>query len=85
MVYKYGFEVARTHAHAMQLDAASGNTKWKDAINTELAQIIEYEILMIKGKERKSRWTINLFGVILCLMSSTTVDTRLDRSGRSPD
>ena len=27
MVYKYSFEVAQTHAHAMQLDAASGNTK----------------------------------------------------------
>ena len=25
-VYKYGFKVAQTHAHAMQLDAASGNT-----------------------------------------------------------
>ena len=52
-VYKYGFEVARTHAHAMQLDAASGNTKWKDAINTELAQIIEYETFEDKGKGAK--------------------------------
>ena len=52
-VYKYGFEVARTHAHAMQLDAASGNTKWKDAINTELAQIIEYGTFDDKGKGAK--------------------------------
>ena len=52
-VYKYGFEVAQTHAHAMQLDAVSGNTKWKDAINTELTQIIEYETFEDKGKGAK--------------------------------
>jgi len=48
----------------MQLDAASGNTKWKAAINTELAQIIEYPTLRIKGKERKAQRTINLFDAI---------------------
>ena len=37
----------------MQLDAASGNTKWKDAINTELAQIIEYDTFEDKGKGAK--------------------------------
>ena len=37
----------------MQLDAASGNTKWKDAINMELAQIIEYETFEDKGKGAK--------------------------------
>ena len=34
----------------MQLDAASGNTQWKGAINTELMQIIEYETFEAKGK-----------------------------------
>ena len=37
----------------MQLDATSGNTKGKDAINTELAQIIEYETFDYKGKGAK--------------------------------
>ena len=30
-VYKYGFEVPRDHAHAMDLDRKNGNTKWHDA------------------------------------------------------
>ena len=37
----------------MQLDAESGNTKWKDTINTELAQIIEYKTFEDKGKGAK--------------------------------
>ena len=38
----------------MQLGAVSGNTtKWKDAINMELAQIIAYEIFEDKGKGAK--------------------------------
>ena len=66
MVYKYGFEVVQTHAHAMQLDAASGNTKWKDAINTELAQIIEYETFEDKGKGGKVPMGDKLIRVTLC-------------------
>ena len=52
-VYKYGFEVARSHAHAMQLDAKNGNKKWKEAVNTELSQISEYETFEDKGKGAK--------------------------------
>ena len=37
----------------MQLDATSGNTKWKDTINTELVQIIEYKTFEDKGKGAK--------------------------------
>ena len=37
----------------MQLDAASGNTKWKVVINTELAQIIVYKTFDDKGKGAK--------------------------------
>ena len=45
----YGFEVARSH-DAMQLDAKNGNKKWKEAVNTELSQIVEYETFE-EGKE----------------------------------
>ena len=48
-VYKYGFEVACSHAHAMQLDAKNGNKKWKEAVNTELSLIAEYETFEDKG------------------------------------
>ena len=63
MVYKYGFEVARSHAHAMQLDAKNGNKKWKEAVNTELSQIVEYETFE---------------DITLCSLSSITVTTRND-------
>ena len=33
----------------MQLDAKNGNKKWKDAVNTELSQIVEYETFEDKG------------------------------------
>ena len=49
-IYKYGFEVPRSHAHAMKLDAQNGNRKWRDAVNTELTQIFEYETFNDKGK-----------------------------------
>ena len=70
--------MARSHAHAMQLDAKNGNMKWKEAVNTELWQIAEYETIEDKGKERKSQRTINLYDVTLCSMSSMTVITKLD-------
>ena len=71
--------MARSHAHAMQLDAKNGNKKWKEVVNTdELSQIAEYETFEDKGKEQKSRKTINLYDVTLCSMSSMTVITRLD-------
>jgi hypothetical protein len=52
-IYKYGFEVPRGYTQAMALDAKNGNLRWKDAINTELAQIIEYETFEDKGKRTK--------------------------------
>ena len=42
--YKYGFEVPCDYAHALQLDAKNGNTRWQDAAKTELDQIKEYDI-----------------------------------------
>ena len=37
----------------MQLDAQNGNKKWKEAVNTELSQIAEYEMFEDKGKGAK--------------------------------
>ena len=36
-----------------QLDAKDGKKKWKEAVNTELPQIAEYEIFEDKGKGAK--------------------------------
>ena len=52
-VHKYGFEVVQSHAHTMQLDAKNGNNKWKDAVNTELLQLVEDEMFEDKGKGAK--------------------------------
>ena len=38
----------------MQLDAKNGNNKWKEAVNTELSQIVEYETFEDKGKGVKA-------------------------------
>lgn len=51
--YKYGFEVPRDYAHALQLDAKNGNTRWQDAAKTELDQIKEYDTFIDKGHHTK--------------------------------
>ena len=77
-VYKYGFEVARSHAHAMQLDAKNGNKKWKEVVNIELSQITEYETFEDEGKGAKVPKDYKLYDVTLCSMSTMTVITWLD-------
>ena len=47
--YKYGFEVLRDYAHAMQLDERNKNSKWADSVDTELNQIDEYKTFKDKG------------------------------------
>ena len=37
----------------MQLGAKNGNNKWKEAVNTELPQIVKYETFEDKGKGAK--------------------------------
>ena len=37
----------------MKLDAQNGNRRWKDAVNSELGQIFEYETFADKGKGTK--------------------------------
>jgi hypothetical protein len=48
--FKFGVQVPRNHAEAMEFDAANGNTKWRDAELVELAQIDEYDTFEDVGK-----------------------------------
>ena len=51
--YKYGFEVPRNYAHAMALDKQNKNTKWKDAADLEIKQIIDYKTFIDHGHHTK--------------------------------
>ena len=46
----HGWKVPRDYAHALQLDAQNGNTKWKDAIDLEIEQIKQYQDFKEHGK-----------------------------------
>jgi Reverse transcriptase (RNA-dependent DNA polymerase) len=48
--WKFGVLVPRTHAQAVELDRLNGNTKWQDAEETEMRQLIEYQTFVDKGK-----------------------------------
>ena len=48
--WKFGVLVPRTHAQAVELDRINGNTKWQDAEETEMRQLIEYQTFVDKGK-----------------------------------
>ena len=47
--YKFGFEVPRDYAHAVQLDQRNGNTKWQVTTRLELDQINEYSVFKDLG------------------------------------
>ena len=49
-VYMYGFLVPRNYDQALELDISNGNTKWQDAIDTELFQIDDYDTFIDKGE-----------------------------------
>lgn len=48
--WKYGFLVPRTHAQAVEIDKANGNTKWQDSEAVEMQQLAEYKTFEDKGK-----------------------------------
>ena len=49
--YKFGTEVARNTRHAINLDKANGNNIWKEATETELKQINEYETFRLPTED----------------------------------
>ena len=46
-LYKFGIQVPQTVDEALAIDKAAGNTLWKDAIEKELGQILEYDTFNI--------------------------------------
>ena len=56
--YKHGWEVPRDYAHALQLDIHNGNNKWKEAIDLEIEQIKEYQVIKDFGKAVYDKNTI---------------------------
>ena len=49
-VYKYGQQVPRNHDEAVMLDEKNGNTRWQDAEELELSQLMEYDSFESLGK-----------------------------------
>ena len=47
--WKFGVLVPRTHAQALELDLANGNTKWQDSERLEISQLLEYGTFIDKG------------------------------------
>ena len=52
--YKYGYELPKNHAHALELDRLAGNTKWADANELEHQPLLEYKVLIDKGMFKES-------------------------------
>jgi len=46
-LFKFGIQVPQSVDEALPIDKANGNTLWKDAIEKELGQILEYETFKI--------------------------------------
>ena len=49
VVYKFGVQVPQNHAQAMALDAQNGNNFWREAEETELSQVGEYDVFTDLG------------------------------------
>ena len=53
-LYMFGVKVPRNAKEAYALDAKNGNTIWKDAIDKEIAQLIEYDTFKDLGIDGKA-------------------------------
>ena len=47
--WKFGYLVPQTHSQAMELDRKNGNSNWKEAEETEMQQLLEYDTFIDKG------------------------------------
>jgi Reverse transcriptase (RNA-dependent DNA polymerase) len=52
--FKYGYEIPRNYAHALELDKRNNNTLWQDAITLECKQIEEYKAFKDHGHHTKT-------------------------------
>jgi len=57
--YKFGIRVPRTVKEAMEIDRAEGNTLWKEAIDKEIGQLLDFDTFeaLPKGETAPAGWT----------------------------
>ena len=53
VIHKFGVRVPRDAKEARRLDELNGNTYWQDAMDTELAQLLEYQVFHSLGKDAR--------------------------------
>jgi hypothetical protein len=61
--YKYGYEIPRNHAHALEIDKRNGNTLWEDSAKLELKQLDQYDTFKDLGLRAKPPPGYRLLGV----------------------
>jgi len=49
-IFMFGVQIPRGVRQALSLDATNGNNNWRQAMDTEIAQLFEYETFEDKGK-----------------------------------
>ena len=49
-VYKYGYQVPRSHEEAVFINEKNGNRKWQDSEDLEINQLFEYDTFESLGK-----------------------------------
>jgi hypothetical protein len=47
--YKFGYRIPKDYEDALKLDELNQNTKWKDAMVTEMSQLKEYKCFIDAG------------------------------------
>ena len=48
--YKFGVQIPKHPMHALELDRLNGNTKWRDALQLEIDQLLKFETFLIYEK-----------------------------------
>ena len=48
---KFGVEVPQSTRHALQIDQTDGTNLWKEAMDTEINQLHEYETFKVLGAD----------------------------------
>jgi hypothetical protein len=49
-LWKFGILIPRTHLQVLELDKSNGNTKCREAEETEMRQLLEYNTFVDQGK-----------------------------------
>ena len=70
--FKFGVWVPLGVNQALELDRKNDNTKWQEAIKTELGQLEEFRVFRLLAEWRPYQKGLNRFHTIKCLMSNLT-------------